>query len=153
MFRDIPATSAMLSYFKSTETPIIWYIVYNPFRYTHYEINYNSINAYYFWLDTRIQTNKHPVSCKDSVYSYPDAGHVITAILTHMCLVDPSILIYWTSPFPILGVSGVLFNLYSISNRCSRWQTVKTLIRRRVLRRLIWVCTVCLCPKVQKMGR
>ena len=24
---------------------------------------------------------------------------------------------------------------------------MKTLIRRRILRRLIWVCTVCLCPK------
>ena len=34
----------------------------------------------------------------------------ITSI--HICLVDPSsILINWTSPFPILGVSGVLFSL------------------------------------------
>ena len=33
--------------------------------------------------------------------------------LTHICLVDPSILINWTSPFPILGVSGVLFHFYS----------------------------------------
>ena len=32
------------------------------------------------------------------------------ATLTHICLVDPSILINWTSPFPILGVSGVLFH-------------------------------------------
>ena len=30
--------------------------------------------------------------------------------LTHICLVDPSILINWMSPFPILGVSGVLFH-------------------------------------------
>ena len=29
---------------------------------------------------------------------------------------DSSILISWTSPFPILGVSGVLFHFYSISN-------------------------------------
>ena len=29
---------------------------------------------------------------------------------------DPSIIINWTSQFPILGVSGVLFNFYSISN-------------------------------------
>ena len=34
--------------------------------------------------------------------------------LTHICLVDPSILINWTSPFPILGVSGALLNFYSI---------------------------------------
>ena len=31
---------------------------------------------------------------------------------------DPSILINWTSPFPILGVSGVFFIfIFSISNR------------------------------------
>ena len=29
--------------------------------------------------------------------------------LTHICLVDPSILINWMSPFLILGESGVLF--------------------------------------------
>ena len=42
---------------------------------------------------------------------------IILLSLTHICLVDPSILINWTSQFPILGVSGVLF--YSISNRYS----------------------------------
>ena len=65
---------------------------------------------------------------------------------------DPSILINWTSPFPILGVSGVLFHFYSVSNRCSCKQTVKNLIRRRVLRRPIWVCTVCLCPRNGTLG-
>ena len=66
--------------------------------------------------------------------------------LTYICLRDPSILIIWKSSFPIVGVSGVLL-FYSISNRYSCYQTVKTLIRRRVLRRLIWVYTVCLCPQ------
>ena len=28
---------------------------------------------------------------------------------------EPSILITWTSPFPILGVAGVVFQFYSIS--------------------------------------
>ena len=65
------------------------------------------------------------------------------------CRVDYSIIINWTSPFPMLGVSGVLFYFHSISNSNSCYQTVKTLIRRRVLRRLIWVCTVCLCPKTE----
>ena len=32
--------------------------------------------------------------------------------LTHNCLVDQSILINWTSPCPILGVSGVLFHIF-----------------------------------------
>ena len=31
-------------------------------------------------------------------------------------------------------------------------QTVYTLIRRRVLRRLIWVCTVCQCPIYGTLG-
>ena len=37
-----------------------------------------------------------------------------SSILTHICLVDMSILINWTSPFPILELSGVLFHFYSI---------------------------------------
>ena len=31
-------------------------------------------------------------------------------ILTHICLMDLSILINWTSSFPIVGVSGVFFS-------------------------------------------
>ena len=65
---------------------------------------------------------------------------------------DPSILINWMSPFPILGVSGVRVHFYSSSNRNSCRQTVKTLIRRHVVRHLIWVCTVCLCPKNETLG-
>ena len=44
------------------------------------------------------------------------------------------------------------FSFYSISNRYSCQQTVKTLIRRRVLWRLICVCTVCLCPLKGTLG-
>ena len=51
-----------------------------------------------------------------------------------------------TSPFLILGVLGGTFHCYSNSNRIFCEQTVETLIRRRVLRRLIWVCVVCQCP-------
>ena len=40
-------------------------------------------------------------------------------ILTHICIVDPSILINWTSPFPVIGVPGVPFHFDSISNRYS----------------------------------
>ena len=40
-----------------------------------------------------------------------------TWILTHISLVDMSILTNWKSLFPILGVSGVLLHFYSISNR------------------------------------
>ena len=33
---------------------------------------------------------------------------LLSLLVTHIPLVDPPILINWTSPFPILGVSGVL---------------------------------------------
>ena len=36
---------------------------------------------------------------------------------------DPSVLISWTSPFAIIGVPGVYFHFYSISNRNSCKQT------------------------------
>ena len=60
---------------------------------------------------------------------------------------DFSILINWTSPFLVLGVSGVLFHFYSILNRNSCKQMVKTLIRHQVLQPLIWVYTLCVGPK------
>ena len=44
-----------------------------------------------------------------------------------------------TSLFQILEVLGGIFHSYSSSNRTFCEQTVETLIRRRVLRRLIWV--------------
>ena len=53
-----------------------------------------------------------------------------------------SISIGRTGLFQILGVLGGIFNFYSNSNRTFCEKTVKTLIRRRILRRLIWVCAV-----------
>ena len=47
---------------------------------------------------------------------------------------------------------GRTFHFYSDFNRAFSNQTVDTLIRRRVLRRLIWVCTVCLCPTKKTLG-
>ena len=50
----------------------------------------------------------------------PPFSVAVTVKLTHICLVDYTILINWTSQFTILGVSGVvLFHFYSISNRYS----------------------------------
>ena len=63
---------------------------------------------------------------------------------------DYAILIYWTSPFLILGVSGVFFHFYINFLQKSCMQTVKTLIRR--MWRLIWVCTGCLGPKNGTLG-
>ena len=72
--------------------------------------------------------------------------------LTHICQMDPSIIINMTSPFPNLGVSGAFFYFNFIFNRiCKPWSDAAELsfvmIRRRVLRRLIWVGTACLGPK------
>ena len=62
---------------------------------------------------------------------------IYSSLLTHICLVDPSILINWTSPFPIVGCLVYVFIciLFQIDIPVS------------ILRRMIWVCTVCLCPK------
>ena len=60
--------------------------------------------------------------------------------ITHICLVDPSILISWTSPYPILGVSGVLFHCYFISNRYFCSQTVTTLTRHSAASDLALYC-------------
>ena len=45
-----------------------------------------------------------------------------------------------------------LFFFYSIFERNFYKQTVENLIRRRVLRRLIWFCTVCRCPTKRTLG-
>ena len=57
-----------------------------------------------------------------------------------------------TSLFQILGVVGGIFHFYSNFNRTFCKQIVVTLIRCRVLRRLIWVCTVCQCPTKRMLG-
>ena len=50
--------------------------------------------------------------------------------------------INWTSPFPFKRLLHDIYHFYSNYNRrfCNR--TVETLIRRRILWRLNWVCTV-----------
>ena len=51
-----------------------------------------------------------------------------------------------------ISVQGLYFSFYQLSSRTFCKQTVKTLIRSRVLRRLIWVCTLCLCPTKKALG-
>ena len=63
---------------------------------------------YLWWRNWCPALSVRDLSVKDGVATFD---------LTHICLVDPSILIKWTSPFPILGVPGVLFHFYSTSNR------------------------------------
>ena len=61
-------------------------------------------------------------------------------------------LISWMSPFPILGMLGSIFIFSPNLDRVFCKQTVKTLIRRHVLWRLIWVCNVSLCPTKRTLG-
>ena len=76
-------------------------------------------------------------------------GALITCI-NHCHLLELTLLwIFenWTSLFPILRVPGAfIFYFISYRNTCTCMQRVKILIIRRVLRHLIWVCTVCPCP-------
>ena len=47
---------------------------------------------------------------------------------------------------------GGIFHFYSSFHRKLCKQTVETLIRRRILWHLFWVCTICLCPKKKMLG-
>ena len=49
------------------------------------------------------------------------------------------------------GVRWYFFILSSFNRKLCK-QTVETLIRRRILWRLIWVCTICLCPTKRTLG-
>ena len=64
----------------------------------------------------------------------------------------------------VLGMLGGIFHFYSnfyrkfckqtVENlsRCHVLQTVENLIIRHVLWRLIWICTICLCPTKRTLG-
>ena len=71
-----------------------------------------------------------------------DVTQRMHTLLTHLCREDSSTLTHWTCPFPIEGVPGYLIITKFYRNSM---QTVQTLIRRRRMRRLIWVYAVCQC--------
>ena len=73
-------------------------------------------------------------------------------LLTHISRMELTTLTNWVSLFLFKGLLGGSFHFYSHFNRIFCMQTVKTLIRRHVLWRLIWVCTVCLCPTKRTLG-
>ena len=53
--------------------------------------------------------------------------------------------------FPNLWILGGIFHYLSLSvDRTICKQTVKIMMRRRIMRRLIWVCTFCICPVIPK---
>ena len=60
--------------------------------------------------------------------------------------------IFQSLPFPFFGLLGGIFHFYSNFKRNFCKETVKNLIRRRFLRGLIWLCTVCRCPTKRTLG-
>ena len=73
-------------------------------------------------------------------------------LFTHLCRMYLPILINWTGQFPILELLGGIFHFNSNIKRNFSEQTVENLIRRRVLRSLIWFCAVCWCPRKRTLG-
>ena len=62
------------------------------------------------------------------------------------------IFVNWISPFPFNGLLDSIFIFNKIFKGTFGKQTVEILIRRHVLRRLFWFCTVCLCPTNKTLG-
>ena len=90
----------------------------------------------------------HWSDCADARrYVFSRCGSYGLEHLTHCRLNRLPHTTYWKSPFSILDMSG--YEMYVHIPR-EKWlsylQIVETLIRRRILRRLIWVCTVCQLP-------
>ena len=72
--------------------------------------------------------------------------------ITHLSRMKSAISNSRTSPYIILGLLGGIFHFYSNLDRTICKQTVESLIRRRVLRRLFLVCTVCQRPIKRTLG-
>ena len=69
-----------------------------------------------------------------------------TTTLTHLGWNVLPALISRMIPFPILGVLSGIYRRFPILNWTFCKQTVKILIRYRIMRCLIWTCTVCIRP-------
>ena len=92
----------------------------------------------WYWQCLHIQTKGALITC---------INHCHLLELTLLCLVD-----LWKLEESISNFKGawcIYFYFISYRNTCTCMQKMKILIIRRVLRRLIWACTVCLCPLLQ----
>ena len=77
---------------------------------------------------------------------------IICRILTHLSLIEFPTLINWTSPILFLGLLVDILHFYSNFDRTFCKLTMENLIRCRMLRHLIWLCTVCQCPTKRTLG-
>ena len=123
-----------------------FYVIWSLCRHAYYDLfcsRKSIINDFKETLEqlkTDVQSLYHDI---DSLYWMPWS---LDMYLTHLSRMRFPIITSWTCPFQFKGLWGVIFHFYSDFNRTLCKQTVKTLIRRRVLWRLILDCTVCRCP-------
>ena len=74
-------------------------------------------------------------------------SHISSArMLSHLCRVDSSILIHWTGTFPVEGVFGLFSLLQFFIEMPVFYANSGKQLRRRILRRLSCVHTICHCP-------
>ena len=66
-------------------------------------------------------------------------------LFIHLSRMEFTTLINWTSLLPFQGLLDDFFFKPNF-NRAFRKQIVETLVKRRVMRRLIFVCTIFICP-------
>ena len=86
-----------------------------------------------------------------AMYLHRETIKSITFV-AHLSRMEFPPIINWASLFPFQGLLSGILHFYSNSNRTFCKQTAETLIRRRVLWRLIWVCTDCICPTNRTLG-
>ena len=70
----------------------------------------------------------------------------VVIFLTHLSRVKCATATVWTGPFPIEGVFGCLFCYYHVSYNFFVFTANSVEWSARLLWRLIWVYSVCLCP-------
>ena len=78
-----------------------------------------------------------PLVSAHQIYEYKLTQFGLNKLLLYYILEESNFHLRYTRPCDLDGPKGKWLNY---------WQTVETLIRRRVLRRLIWVSTICQIP-------
>ena len=128
------ATSLRTNVVVVTRVHCIWtfYLAFSCYCYAIVLFKSNCLKIVSFiWDWTSLKT------CRTSLLSL---------LLIHCRLNILSHTVYWKSLISILGMSGYEIYIFLEKKWLNYLQTVETLIRFCILRRLIWVCTVCQLP-------
>ena len=103
--------------------------------------NINRVIALVKRMSTSLR-NKHIV--QSTMFHFIQLRHLSQMEFPNTCIINQSIF--------VSRVVKLYFHIYQNADRTFCKQTVETLIRHRILRCLIWVCTVCLCPTKKTLG-